>query len=130
MSEIRHNFTKDNSLSAQLMDIIRYNISDIIYRPLMVKPETIEICRKKWTSKAWHSSTYEGQSHNYIFRLSGDKPIAYNNENISYTAIDHILKDHEFSMRKSFVAAIALKNIDPGPSYIDIEIEAIIIIEE
>ncbi len=130
MTEIRHNFTKDNSLSIQLIEVIRENIVNNFPESNAVKPEKIKIERKKWASKAWHSSTYEGQSHRYIFRLSSCEPIDFTQKKLNHIAINQVLQDHEFIMRKSFVAAIELKNIDICSTYIDIGIETITIAEE
>ncbi len=127
MTEIRHNFTKDNSLSAQITTLLR-DIFAVHY-----DPETLLFHKKKWADKPWYSSTYEGRVHNLTFRVSRNE--SYESYDFAQKIIDpapirQALEAHEFIMRKSFVASAKIKNIEQKPSYIDLEIEAVIIFEE
>ncbi len=134
MTEIRHNFTQNSSLTAQLIEFMRAHIGKHSDNPQSI------VEKRKWASKAWHSSTYEGRVHNYIFRVSSDEiaqdrkqnDTRQNNvrQNIDYSALNTALAAHEFMLRKSFVAAIEIKSIEGKASYSDIAIEAIIIFEE
>ena len=124
MTEIRHNFIKNNSLTAQLIEYLNGHIGEGLNNPQSI------IEKRKWTSKAWHSSTYEGRVHDFIFRVLSNDDSLHIQQNIDHIALNTALESHEFNLRKSFVAAIEIKNIEQNPSYSDIEIEAILIFEE
>lgn len=124
MTEIRHNFIKNNSLTAQLIEYLNDHIGEGLNNPQLI------IEKRKWTSKAWHSSTYEGRVQNFILRVLSNDVSHPVQQNIEHIALNTALERHEFNLRKSFVAAIEIKSIEQNSSYSDIEIEAIIIFEE
>lgn len=133
MNQMRHIFTRHNSLTAQIIDFMNENILD------MASPAptgTAMICEiDTINEKNWQSATYDGKINIYTIKITGtsvatDALLARNIE-----TLNRRLADHEFHLVKSFVAEIKInkfaKNDDNlTDDNLTMTIELLIIFEE
>lgn len=125
MTEMRHNFAKNNALLNQVIEFLRQNMHGFFKQPEKIMLEHIN-----WMEKPWHSSTYDGCINCFTIRLSHIENANFEDDIIDRIALNKAIEAHEFTMRKSFVAAIKISKIQQEYSSIDMDIEAMIIFEE
>lgn len=133
MNQMRHIFTRHNSLTAQIIDFMNKNIVDIASS---APTGTAMICEiDAINEKNWQSATYDGKINIYSIKITGtsvatDALLARNIE-----TLNRRLADHEFHLVKSFVAEIKInkfaKNDDNlTDDNLTMTIELLIIFEE
>lgn len=125
MTEMRHNFAKNNALLNQVIEFLGQNMHGFFNQPEKIMLEHIN-----WMEKPWHSSTYDGRINSFTIRLSHIENANFKDDIINLAALNNAIEAHEFTMRKSFIAAIKITKILQENRYIDMDIEAMIIFEE
>ncbi len=128
MNQLRHNFTKIDRLSAQIIAYIEQFSAQ--YRTLG-QDDSISCQIENVEINDWQSATYDGEKHHYLIKIywSEENPII--NSNDYKTKLASGLNDYEFILSKSFVADINISQLQIMDRNIwKLNIETLIIHEE
>lgn len=106
MNQLRHNFTKPDRLSLQLIPMVQ-QFSAQFTRQSVVPSASIDHVRQC----DWQSATYEGEIRHYnmglVWQQAIEPDLALND---FITALQGQLDDYEFDILRSFVASVTITN--------------------